>query len=713
MRNTARLFGTFVAIVVLGGIAVGACVAALVPGTVDIVTAHRYTVKQVDELSNLAETTTVYWADGSKMGTLGVKDRERATLDEVPERIQNAVIAIEDQSFWTNDGIDLGAVFRAFLTNVVSGEITQGGSTITQQLVKNRIVGGKRDVNRKIREIEDALRLNEKFSKEKILEEYLNTVYFGQGSYGIKAAARRFFLTPDPNGLFGYRGKEMSELTIGEAALLAGVIQSPEGNNPFKYPDVAIRRRADVLRLQVEQGYITQAEADAANNEPLPTVLPPAEQRPTNHLVAEVQDRLINDPRYAAALGNTVAERESKLLKGGLKIYTTFDRERQAIAEDATANAAAVQTRGEGWEASLVAIEPATGMVRAMVGGPDFGRDQYNIATHAPGRQPGSTWKVITLAAAFANGYSPNDTVDGTEPCPVPSQFPLVPPDQFPTNSDGRENGYHTIAHSTTASINCAFVRLSTSVGLDRVIATARAMGLTQDTLQKYLNLSIGTIEATPLEMATVMATIANLGVKQTPIFVSRIVNRDGITIVDDSTRAGDAVLAADVAACVQHVLQGVITGGTGTAARVGGHTAYGKTGTTDNLTDAWFIGATQQLATAVWFGYREVAIPGAGFGGASAAPIFSDFMTAALERSPDVPLPAPGPVCARAGQRVNQDGGRTAAPPPELELPIAPAQQQQPTVVQVPSSPASPTTPTTPSITKPAGPNAPAKQEP
>ena len=199
MRNVARLLGTFVATVLIGGIAVGACFAALVPGTVDIVTAHRYSVQQVKELSGLAETTTVYWNDGkTKLGKLGLLDREIVPLSDVPERIQNAVIATEDRTFWTNDGIDLGAVFRAFLTNVVSGEINQGGSTITQQLVKNRIVGGKRDVNRKIRELEDALRLNEKFSKQKILEEYLNTVYFGQGSYGIKAAARRFFTTPDP-----------------------------------------------------------------------------------------------------------------------------------------------------------------------------------------------------------------------------------------------------------------------------------------------------------------------------------------------------------------------------------------------------------------------------------------------------------------------------------------------------------------------------------
>jgi membrane peptidoglycan carboxypeptidase len=696
MRNFGRLFGTFVITVVVGGLAVGACFAALVPGTVDIVTAHKYSVHEVDELRDLSERTKVYWDDGtSLMGTLGTLDREIVSLDQVPKRIQDAIISTEDRTFWTNDGIDLGAVFRAFLTNVVSGEINQGGSTITQQLVKNRILTTKRDVNRKIREIEDALRLNEKFSKEKILEEYLNTVYFGQGSYGIEAAARRFFVIPDPNALFGVRGKTMEELTIGEAALLAGVIQSPEGNNPFSHPDIAIRRRADVLRGEVDQGYINQAEADAANNEPLPTVLPQAEQRPTNYLVAEVQDRLLADPR----LGATEKERSDKLLKGGLKVYTSFNQNLQNIAQDVTANAAAVQSHGDGWEASLVSIDPATGMVKAMVGGPDFQGDQYNIATHPIGRQPGSTWKVITLAAALANGYSPNDQVDGTEPCAVPSQFPGVPVEQLPNNSaDGAENGFHTLAHSTSASINCAFVRMSTSVGQDTVIDMAHRLGLTQDTLRRILNLSIGTIEATPLEMATVMATIANLGVKQTPIFVSKVVDSHGIAIIDDTARQGEVVLPADVAACEQNVLSTVITGGTGGRARVAGHTAYGKTGTTDLTTDAWFIGATKQLATAVWFGYRARAIPGAGFGGDSSAPIFSAFMSAALEGVPDVGLPDPGPVCARPGQKVNPDGGRNAAPPVAVPAPT-PAPAQLPTVQQVPSPAVQ-----TPAATRPPG---------
>jgi penicillin-binding protein 1A len=651
----SRTLVTFLLAIVVGGLAVGACLAALIPGTVEIATAHHYTSDQVANLNALAQPTTIYWDDGTtQLATLGLQAREPINdVKEVPKRVVNAVIATEDRSFWTNDGIDLGAVFRAFLTNVTSGKIEQGGSTITQQLVKNRILTPKRDVNRKVKEIEDALRLNEKFSKDKILVEYLNTVYFGQGSYGIKAAASRFFLTVDPGSIYP-RGKRLDELTIGEAALLAGVISNPEGDNPFTHRALAIRRRADVLRAEVGEKYITQAEADAANNEPLPTVPPPAEQRPRDYLAAEVQDRLLADKR----LGSTAKERRDKVLKGGLKVYTTFDEPLQKLAVDATNNAK--PQFGPDWISSLVSIDPTTGAVKAMVGGPDFADSQYNIATHPIGRQPGSTWKVITLAAALANGYSPNDSVDGSAPCSVPSHFGAL----TTTNAEGGGGGGESISSATAQSINCAFVRLSTSVGQDKLIELAHKMGLTQNTLQKILTLSIGTIEATPLEMATVIATVASGGIHHTPYVVQKVVAPDGKVLIDESTNTGERVLDADVAACEENVLRGVVTGGTGTAAAVDGQNIFGKTGTTDNKADAWFIGANPpggpvQLATAAWFGNRFQNQPGAGFGGVSTAPIFQAFMSGALSGQPDIPLPDPGPVCARPGGTVNPDGGR------------------------------------------------------
>ena len=665
--------------IVIGGIAVGACLAAMVPGITEVATAHHYSVKTVTKLRDLSQKSFVYWSDGSYMDELGLQDRQNVTYNELAgspggQRVINAVVSIEDRTFWTNDGIDLGAVFRAFISNVTSGQIEQGGSTITQQLVKNRILSPARDVNRKVKEIQDALRLNQRFSKQKILEEYLNTVYFGQNSYGIKSAASRFFITTDPGAVYP-RGKRLDELTLGEAALLAGVISNPEGSNPFKFPSRAWLRRATVLQAEVDQGYITQKEADAAKQEPLPTWLPQDELRPRNYLTAEVQDRLLADTR----LGATPKERHDRLLKGGLKIYTTFDKTLQNQAEWATENMLPDGKGGPDWVSSLVAIEPSTGAVRAMVGGPDFADSQYNIATHAPGRQPGSTWKVITLAAALANGYSPNDTVDGSARCGVPKFFGNA----TTINSEGEGGGNETLWDAIAGSVNCAFVRLSTSVGQDKVMEMAHQMGITQLTLFPHLTLSIGDIEATPLEMATVIATIANDGVHQAPYFVDKVIGPDGLPVsgFNDSTRPGNPVMSPDAAQCEQVMLRGVITNGTGTGyTEVPGHEPFGKTGTTDNKSDAWFIGGTPQMVAAVWFGNKSTNTLSAGFGGPTSGPIWRSFMTDALDGKDDVPLPdvSANPVCNAPGRHVDENGGRAA---PVVVAP--PVSQQQTTVVE------------------------------
>jgi penicillin-binding protein 1A len=699
MRFLTRSLVTVLVAIVLGGLAVGACLAALIPGTVQIATAHRYTAEQVGDLKKLAQPSTIYWSDGiTKMGTFGEEARDPiTTLDEVPKLVQNAVIATEDRSFWTNDGIDLGGVFRAFLTNLTSGRIEQGGSTITQQLVKNRILTSKRDVNRKIKEIEDALRLNDKFSKDKILIEYLNTVYFGSGSYGIKAAASRFFLTTDPGAPLP-RGKNLNELTIGEAALLAGVISNPEGNSPFTYPDRAIRRRADVLRGMVTEHYITQAEADAANAEPLPTVKPPA-----NAVVGHdfLQTEVLGDLLKNPALGSNEKERQELILKGGLKIYTTFDPRLQAMAVDATTNNK--PQRGDDWAASLVSIDPGSGAVRAMVSGQDYAVDQTNIATSTYGRQTGSTFKVITLATALANGYSPNDSVDGSSPCTV-AGF------QGQAVNDEPGGGVESLRAATAGSVNCAFVRLATSVGETKVIALAHKMGIAKQNLQEYLGLTLGIFEQNTETMADVMATVANGGIHRTPYVVQRVVAPDGKVLLDQ-VPTGERVLDPDVANCEQNVLRGVVTGGTGGNAAVSGQQIFGKTGTTDNRADAWFIGANPagaglQLATAVWFGNWRSVVPGAGFGGDSAAPVFRSFMSQALADQPAAPLPNPGPVCSRGGQFVIDTGGRGSTAPYE-PAPSAPAPTTPST--PTPSTPA-PTTPAAPPATTPSA-TAPGKQ--
>src|SRR4029453_14382564 len=256
--------------------------------------------------------------------------------------------------------VDVSGVSRAFVENVTSGEISQGGSTITQQLVKNRILGNKQDLQRKDKELILAYRLNDKYSKREILKQYLNTVYFGQGSYGVKAATRRVFPTLAPAAPLGVRGKELNELTVGEAALLAGVIRNPEGDNPFVHPDQAVKRRADVLKTMVERHHITQAQADLANQEGLPPVNPPPELGPENTWAEHAQQVLLSDPR----LGATAKERRDKLLQGGLKVYTTKDPTMQQMADDAVTSG--LRGAKAGFGAALVAMDPKTGYVKAM-----------------------------------------------------------------------------------------------------------------------------------------------------------------------------------------------------------------------------------------------------------------------------------------------------------------------------------------------------------
>ena len=303
MRKVSGAFRSFLLTVAIGGVAVGACLAALIPGATAITSANHFTSDKVADLSGLAQRSTIFDAAGGVIGVLGLENREEVSLDTVPVLIQNAVIASEDKTYWSNDGIDLNGVFRAFVKNLTSGKIEQGGSTITQQLVKNRILNSKRDINRKVKELVLAVRLNDKFSKREILEQYLNTVYFGQGSYGVKSAVERYFLIADPGALYP-RGKTMDEVTPGEAALLAGLISNPEGNNPYVNPEGALSRRAFALEQMVDEGFITPEEEVAGNAEPLPTIKPEAELRPRTSWAEEVQDRLFNDPLYAV-LGTT------------------------------------------------------------------------------------------------------------------------------------------------------------------------------------------------------------------------------------------------------------------------------------------------------------------------------------------------------------------------------------------------------------------------
>jgi penicillin-binding protein 1A len=608
-------------------------------------------------LRALSQRTTVYAADGTtQIGLLGLEDRQDVPLSQVPKLLVDAVVDTEDATFFTNPGIDVAAMARSTVSNLDSGKVLRGGSTITQQLAKNRLLSPKRDLERKLKEISLALQLTERYSKKRILQEYLNTVYFGQGAYGVAVAAERFFSVVDP--VTGdVRGKRLDELDLPEMALLAGVISSPERDSPFKSPERARARRSVVLQRMVDRHSITPVEAYLAGAAPLPTAAPPIDLRPRSYFVDEVQRQLFDDQR----LGPTAAGRRKLVLSGGLKVYTTLDLAAQARAEQAVAEILPDQPP---FTAALVAMDPATGAVRAMVGGPNFQSLQYNLVTHEPGRQPGSTYKAITLAAALDAGYSPNDMLDGSSPCRA--VHPPLPP--WDTQNAEPGGGVLSLRDATAGSVNCAFAHLIASLGPQAVVDMAHRLGVTQP-VPPYLSITLGTNETTPLEMATVASTLAAGGIRHNPTFVSKVVGPDGRVVFDDSQANGLRVLNQDIADCEADLLQGVVGRGTGTAAALPGRPVAGKTGTTDLKTDAWFLGYTPQLATVVWMGATDGAVPMSNvggitvFGGTYPARIWHEFMSAQLDGAPVLPFAPPGPVCDRPGVFVT-DGPRNEAPP-------------------------------------------------
>lgn len=692
-------------VVLLGGVGVGLCVAALVPGVRLLTSTSR--VDEEITLGTLDERTTVYDAEGNVIAYLGLIDRAPVELADVPDVVIDAVIAIEDQTFWENPGVDVKAALRAVLANVDEGEVAQGGSTITQQLVKKRVVGEKQDLDRKAREVVLALRLDDEYSKEEILEEYLNTVYFGQGAYGIQSAAQRFFIFQGLDG--NVYPKQLPDLTLADAALLAGLIQNPEGYNPFANPDRARARRAAVLARMREDGYITEAQEREAGDAPLPSIPPPKELRPDNYFVEEVQRRLLSDP--ALGLGDTLEERREKLLLGGLRIYTTYDARAQTVAQAAVDQIVPDQPP---FTASLAAIDPANGEVRAIVGGPNFQQVQYNLATQGA-RQPGSTYKAVTLAAALSAGWSPEDVVDGSSPCTV--TYPGLPP--YPTKNAGDNvgGGRMSLRRATTGSVNCAYARVIAALGPKAVSDMAKRLGITTE-VPPYLSITLGTVEATPLDMASVFATLAAGGVYHEPTFVRQVAESDGSVLYERRASAGRRVLSREVALNVVDILRGVVTGGTGTAARLAdGRPVAGKTGTSDETTDAWFCGIVPQLSACVWMGAPVGRVPMTNvggitvYGGTYPAQVWKRFMDAELVGVPAVDFePAPplaaAPGVVEDGRRYNEDEYQdfvqstttTTAPPPPPPPPTTT------TTTAPPPPPSSSSTTTTTAPPEPEG---------
>ena len=568
------------------------------------------------ELAPLAQRSSLYAADGTLLQYLrGEEDRVPVTLDKVPPHVVTAVLDAEDERYFDHGPLDLRSMTRALVSNLEAGEISEGGSTITQQLVKTALLNPKQDLNRKLQEASLAIRLERQMTKSEILERYLNTVYFGNSAYGLQAAAERYYQT------------DVDKLTLGQGILLAGLIRNPVGADPFNNPEDARGRRDVIIDRMARLGHVTPEQVVELKAEPLPTPTPQEDFDSSNYFTRRVVELLQKDERY---LGGTEAERDRLIFRGGLDITTTLVPSVQAMAERSIAETLP-EDRGE-FNAAVVSVEPGSGAVRAAVSGLDFPDHKIDMIT-GTGRQTGSSFKMLTLMAALEHGEIPADTILGTQPCVIPDPK-SVEGKWDPKNVEGQAGGVLTLTEATVNSVNCAYARLIKLVGPERVVDVARRMGIKNANLQPFLSLTLGTVDVTPLEMATAYATLANDGEYREPYFIDEIKDRDGKVLYKTPNKAERAVSVNNARTTTQ-ILTQVVQRGTGTAAQVPRWQVAGKTGSTDNEADAWFVGVTPKLATAVWMGapagygipMKNVGPYPIVYGGTYPAMIFGNYM--------------------------------------------------------------------------------------
>jgi membrane peptidoglycan carboxypeptidase len=641
--------------------------------------------------------STVYAADGTTVLAVlhASEDRKPVALTSVSKELITAVLDTEDHRFYLHGGFDIPSTIRALAADSSGSGGIQGGSTIAQQLVKQTYLTSARKLSRKVKEAVLADRLERKYTKDQILQAYLNTIYLGNGAYGVEAAANVYF------------GEHASQLTMPQAALLAGLIQNPSGYDPILSPAPARTRRTQVLARMVHYGDATAAQAAAADRVPLPTAIiepPVAGDQISDYYVQQVQTQLL---ATGSPLGNTYDQRYQSLFEGGLKIYTNLNPGLQAAAEQTIA--ADTPANDRGFQQAMVTIDPATGKVLAMVGGSGVQNSHYDIITQGT-RQPGSGFKLFTLLAALQSGYSIYDTLDAQSPCAIdfPTDHDLVTTPA--RNDEGNGGGVVTLLDATAQSLNCAFIRLAHEVGLANVISMAHNLGITAD-LPEYPSIVIGSIAVHPIEMAAAYAAVADSGVYHTPSFVDHIQDSSGATIY----RGGDPghpVVSPQIAHEATAALQAVVQYGTGTGASLYNRQVAGKTGTTNNNVDAWFNGFTPQMETTVWMGnvsgeVSMVDVGGVGqvYGGTFPAHTWKDFMTAALANQPSIPFTPlnssllPASLYITSPSLVHDDvlDHNTAYVPKPTPTPgsVTPAGATSPTSVAAPGG-AAPPTPTT-----------------
>ncbi len=566
------------------------------------------------------ETTYIYDINGTLLTRIHDEaNREVVPLDNISPNLKRAVLAIEDSHFYLHHGINPGGVMRALVANIEQGETVEGGSTLTMQLVKNLFLSPNRSFSRKAAEAVLAIRMEQILEKNEILELYLNQVYWGHNLYGIETASQSYFNKPS------------SELTLAEAAMLGGIIQAPEEYSPFVNYPLAKQRQAVVLGRMRDLKWITAEEEAEARQQPL--------------LVGRVTSfGQSNLPYVTDAVIQELTRRFGRdaVLKGGMRVQTTIDMNFQRMAEQTVRRwherlyyQGLFYSRTNG-QVALVAVDPRTHFVKAMVGGVDFQSSQYNRAIQAR-RQTGSAFKPFVYYAAFASGrYGPESIVQDS-----PVSYRDGDGYYSPQNYGGGFSGAVSIRKALEVSLNIPAIKLGQAVGLNKVIEICRALGITSP-MEPVISMPLGAIDMTPMEMAGAFATFASNGWHSDPTFIVQVTDSTG-NILLDNTPKPKLVLDPWSVASLTNVLQGVISQGTATSARIG-RPAAGKTGTTSSQRDIWFVGYVPQLSTAVWVGNDDNRPLAAGAtGGGFVAPIWRDFMHQAMQGKPVENFPSPG----------------------------------------------------------------------
>jgi penicillin-binding protein 1A len=563
------------------------------------------------------EPSLLYDDEGKVLGPVVPEYRIVLPLARIPLKLRQAVVAAEDARFYEHGALDLKGIARAAVRNLMSASVKEGGSTITQQLAKTLFLSHERTIGRKVKELQLASELEQTYSKDQILEMYLNSIYFGHGAYGIEAAARTYF------------SKNVTDLTISEAALLAGLPRAPGRYSPLIDIKRAKARRQYVLDRMVATGALKQAQARKANLAPV-SVNPMFRSKGiAPWFVDYVRQQL------ETRLGPVVVR------QGELKIYTTLNTGMQRAAVKAISRGIAAITKRRDEqkgtvsvapEGALIAIDARTGEIKALVGGSNYGRSQFNRAVQAR-RQPGSAFKPLVYAAAFERGLTPRTVIDDA---PISFEIGTGKRNETwaPENLDRRYRGPVTLRRALEESINVPTVRLISTIGVDPVIDLARRLGMTSDLRREYA-MALGVSEVSLLELASAYQVFANRGVLSPPFAVRRVVG-PGEIVLEEEFPQPQQVVREEIAFLLTSVLEGVVERGTGRAAMRVGRPVAAKTGTTQAAEDLWFLGYTPSIVAGVWLGYdQRRSIGSHETAGKIAAPIWTEFMKQSLGDSP------------------------------------------------------------------------------